>query len=91
MGNDIEEVILRLTKQHPKVRIVQLNQRHAADDNGLWFVSLGGVQVQLESSSGNCPFLLESNANDNRRNLQSIDEVIAALEDELMIHEGKGK
>lgn len=59
------------------MRISQLQVRHpGADDDGLWFFRKHGAvgEVQLESSSGNCPFLVESNFNDAREQASTVDD-----------------
>jgi hypothetical protein len=53
----------------PDVEWEQLWVSHAADDDGLWFFRRRGQQwwtVQIESSTGNCPFLIEGNGDGER-------------------------
>ena len=59
---DIEAIIRQLQLVQPDVRTEQLRVSHpGADDDGLWFFRhrTTDVEVQLESSTGNCPFLVE--------------------------------
>ena len=60
---DIELIISSLTEQFPAIQSEQLKVKHpGADDDGLWFFKHPDSphEVQLESSSGMCPFLFES-------------------------------
>jgi hypothetical protein len=83
MGTDIDEIKRRIGAAHPRVRVEHLRATHPADDDGLWFFRVGIVEVQLESSSGDCPFLVESSEHPTRRTVATIDEAVAALEEEL--------
>jgi hypothetical protein len=85
MARDIEEIRRRLLSAHPQVVVQQLQVSHPADDDGLWFFRATSVEVQLESSSGNCPFLVESSHGPLRRVVNSIDEAVAALVEELRL------
>lgn len=63
MPRDIDGVIASLHDFWPGVRVAQLRVLHAeADDDGLWFVSHpdGRGEVQIESSRGTLPFLVEA-------------------------------
>jgi hypothetical protein len=42
-----------------------------------------GIEIQLESSSGWCPFVLESDAHARRRDIRSVEEAVRAVEEEL--------
>ena len=59
--HDIEAVISGVRLQLPAVAVVQMHQSHPADDAGLWWFRLPGVSrdIQLESSTYDCPFLVE--------------------------------
>ena len=83
MASDIDEIKRRLTSVYPQVHVEQLRVTHPADDDGLWFFRVGLVEVQLESSSGNCPFLLESSGHPRRRTVATVDGAVAALIEEL--------
>lgn len=83
MASDIEEITRRVTTNHPEVTVTRLKVTHPADDDGLWFFSAKGMEVQLESSSGTCPFLLESDAHDRRRRVCSVEEAVRAVEEAL--------
>lgn len=79
---DIEQVIESIQKFHPAVNVRQIEVSHpGADDDGLWFFSKddGEVEVQLESASGMCPFLVETNEHDSRATTSSIGETIEVL------------
>jgi len=59
--HDIEAVITEVRSEVPSVLVVQMHQTHPADDDGLWWFRLPGVSrdIQLESSTYDCPFLVE--------------------------------
>ena len=82
MDRDIDLIIEKLKADIPGVRIEQLKVNHpGADDDGLWFVNIYGRkgEVQLESSYGVCPFLIESDFNDSRFDAHSIEEAVATV------------
>jgi hypothetical protein len=63
MGRDIEEIIQKVKDRMPNVIVSQLTVSHpGVDDDGLWYFKVPGVEgdIQLESSSGQCPFFIES-------------------------------
>ena len=63
MRRDIDQIIERLRSELPGAQITQLQVTHPeADDDGLWFVKVPGQrgEIQIESSSGTCPFVIES-------------------------------
>ena len=59
--HDIEAVISGVRSLIPSVIVVQMQQSHPADDDGLWWFRLPGVSrdIQIESSTYDCPFLVE--------------------------------
>ena len=61
MPHDIERVVTDVRKLIPEVEVVQMEKYHAADDDGIWWFRLPEVKedIQIESSTGNCPFLVE--------------------------------
>ncbi|MFL5330712.1 MAG: hypothetical protein ACJ8C4_17570 [Gemmataceae bacterium] len=61
MGRDIDRVIALVRNRLPSVSVVQWHKKHPGDDDGIWWFRLPGVErdIQLESSFGTCPFLVE--------------------------------
>ena len=62
MDRDIDRVIAALVGKWPAIQYGQLRVAHpGADDAGLWFFThpAGSGEVQVESSTGNIPFLIE--------------------------------
>src|SRR5258706_9294182 len=59
---DIQEVTKQIKLLLPHVVVKQLTVTHDTDDDGIWWFSLPGVDhdIQIESSSGACPFLIET-------------------------------
>jgi hypothetical protein len=58
---DIETIVTIVKAALPRVACEQLKGTHPADDDGLWFFSTPDSknQVQIESPTGMCPFLVE--------------------------------
>lgn len=58
---DIERVIARVSEVLPNLEVRQLFATRPEDDDGLWWLGLPDVRpgLQLESSTGECPFLFE--------------------------------
>jgi hypothetical protein len=78
---DIDRIINIVRIRHPEIAISQLQVVHpGADDDGLWFFVKPTNEVQLESSSGNCPFLIEENASDVRLTATSVEQALQMLE-----------
>jgi hypothetical protein len=61
MNRDIDRIIALVRDRLPSVSVVQWHKTHPSDDDGIWFFRLPGVErdIQLESSFGTCPFLVE--------------------------------
>jgi hypothetical protein len=76
---DIESIIESLTGTHPEMTHEQLRARHpGADDDGLWFFRHPRCpyEVQLESATGQCPFLIETSARHPARIAGTVDEAV---------------
>ena len=79
---DIEQVIQRIISICPTIKIRQLEVLHpGADDDGLWFFTWPGsnLQVQIESPNGMCPFLIETDESNRRFTSLSIEETVEIL------------
>lgn len=82
MLRDIDHIIERLKAEVPGIQVSQLQvARPGADDDGLWFIKVPGrsEEVQIESSNGVCPFLVESDFSPDRLYGQNIDEVVSLV------------
>jgi hypothetical protein len=74
---DVDRVIELVRATFPDVIWSQLQVKYPADDDGLWFFHLPGQRpgkVQIESSSGMCPFLIEGDTTTERFNGGSPEE-----------------
>jgi hypothetical protein len=82
MPRDIDSIITRLARAHPQVAVEQLRVSHPGDDDGIWFFKVPGSpsEAQLESSTGMCPFAIESDATEERAMAVSVDDAISSLE-----------
>lgn len=61
MERDIDRVMALVRARLPSVSVTQWHKKHPGDDDGIWWFRLPGVEqdIQLESSFGTCPFLVE--------------------------------
>ena len=75
----VVNAILRIVRAaYPDVACEQLQVAHpGADDDGLWFITRPGVanEVQIESSTQGCPFLIEHERTPERWSGDTIDDV----------------
>jgi len=65
MARDIDIVIEKVRSRHPAVVVEQLKVAHPGlDDDGIWFFRLPPEKkdVQVESSTGAAPFVVEGDA-----------------------------
>jgi hypothetical protein len=79
---DIDAIEIQLQSWRPDIVFEQLRVRHpGTDDDGVWLVRLpdNPAEVQLESSTGSCPFLVESNTSTERLNAPSVGEAFLAV------------
>ena len=79
---DIERIIATFKAEYPSVMVQQLKVSHpGADDDGLWFFrkSDSGLEVQIESSAGMCPFLIETDEDNTRLTTATVDETIKTV------------
>ena len=77
---DIDAIIAQLLLVQPDISSSQLTALHPrADDDGLWFFRhpATDVEVQLESSTGTCPFLFESSGWSDRLTASSVEQAVA--------------
>jgi hypothetical protein len=87
---DVERIIERVREICPAVTIHQLKVLHpGADDDGLWFFSKpeSSFEVQIESASGMCPFLIETDESGTRYTAGSVEEAVKTLS--TLLHLGK--
>ena len=58
---DVDRIIELVKERFPTVVVDQLKVTHPADDDGIWFFSLPPIhkEIQIESSTGMCPFAVE--------------------------------
>jgi hypothetical protein len=61
MPCDIDSIIAQVRRRLPAVAVTQMHKSHPGDDDGIWWFRLPNVakDIQIESSSGNCPFIVE--------------------------------
>jgi hypothetical protein len=79
---DIDAVIDQLLLACPGISVEQLTVLHpGADDDGLWFFRLpmSDTELQLESTTGNCPFLMESSATVDRLTVDTVAQAVAMI------------
>ncbi len=82
MTKDIDRIIEEVRKRLPSIRVVQMEKVHPADDDGLWWFRMPGVEhdIQIESPSGNVPFFIEGdNAQGKQAWASSVERVVEAI------------
>ena len=78
-NRDIDEITKAVKKEFPNVEIYQLKVTNPADDDGIWYFWLGentDDEIQVENSYGQCPFLTETNRNNNRKWGNTVEETV---------------
>lgn len=81
-SRDIEAIIAQVQQKLPQVNVQQHVVSHPGiDDDGVWWFSLPDVKkdIQIESSSGTCPFLVEHDDMTSRNQAQQgrkVEEVV---------------
>jgi len=85
---DIDQIIAAARERLPDLVVEQHQQSWPGDDDGLWFFSLPGIakDIQLESSYGMCPFIVEhsdmkssTDAETARSIEEAVEKVVAYL------------
>lgn len=79
---DVKRIIKAIKEISPDLSVRQLTVSHpGADDDGLCFFEQPNseYEVQIESSTGMCPFLIETGESDARVEARSIEEAVATL------------
>lgn len=82
--HDIEDAIEGIRAVVPSVTVVQMHRTHPADDDGLWWFRLPAISrdIQLESSTSDCPFLVEHSdmaATSDAFRVHSVPDAVAAV------------
>jgi hypothetical protein len=89
MSRDIDRVIVALQRSYNDIVAQQLRVLHpGVDDDGLWFFTRRGCseEVQVESSTGSAPFLVESD-NAPPVTANTVDETIRLVAARLGLSE----
>ena len=87
---DVERIIEQVRELYPVVKVKQLIVLHlGADDDGLWFFTQpeSPFEVQIGSSNGTCPFLIETDETDARFTTNSVEETVQTLS--VLLHLAK--
>jgi len=91
-GKDIELVIRAIRSSMPIVIVRQYEVMKGSDDDGVWNFSLeaGGKNIQLESSTYNCPFVIETDEQCCKEALKAndVEEVVRLVLTYLRAVEG---
>jgi hypothetical protein len=81
MDRDIDKLIREIQRLYPGVAVEQLPVKHpGVDDDGLWFFRHPdrSIEVQVESSTGALPFLIEVDHHPPRKT-QSVGEAVSVV------------
>ena len=79
---DVDAIIQQLRLAYPGISAEQLNVLHpGADDDGLWFIRhpASSTEIQLESPTGNAPFLVESSGSTDRQLADTVQQAVALV------------
>lgn len=81
---DVDHVLAAVLRSIPNVEITQYTQYRPFDDEGLWFFRVPGAKkdIQIESSSGECPFFIEHSdmkSSTEAINANSIDDTVKVV------------
>jgi hypothetical protein len=88
-GNrDIDTIINRIKELDSLVDILQLEAKYSGDDDGIWYFRLDGAEVQVESSDGMSPFLIEGDKESQVVSNANIDMTISSICEFLGINGG---
>jgi hypothetical protein len=85
MTPDLREIIDGVSSALPEVAWDQLVVSFPADDDGLWFFRRPGVsgqEVEIESSTGVCPFYIEADDAEpdwGRTPAETVEKIVALL------------
>jgi hypothetical protein len=83
MTRDIDIIIEKVREHLPTAAVNQLMVVNPTDDDGIWWFSLPDVErdVHVESSFGNCPFLIETTEQSSEEALRasSVDQAVQQI------------
>jgi len=83
VSRDIDQIIEEVKVRLPDVQVQQLSVSHpGVDDDGLWFFGLPGIKkdIQIESSYGVCPFIIEHSNMKSSSDAETAHSVEEAVE-----------
>jgi hypothetical protein len=77
-------------RAHPVLKWTRLWVKYPADDDGLWFfwIPEKGGDVQIESTYGVCPFIVETDKNNECFHGGTVEEVAAKVVEWLALPGG---
>ena len=93
MELDADKIIEAIKEKFPGTKV---NEWDAMNPRSfyysLWFFNIPNVdgEIQIESTSGNCPFLVESCLNDDRYNGDTVEEVVSIIEKLVVTYSKQG-
>jgi hypothetical protein len=84
---DIDLIIEKVKQEMSDVGVYQLKKKLPTDDDGIWWFYLPDVKpdIQIESSYGMCPFIVETNEQSSydARKADTVDEAVSMIIDYL--------
>ncbi|REK24939.1 MAG: hypothetical protein DWQ42_12675 [Planctomycetota bacterium] len=82
---DIDRIIEQVESRLPNVLVRKHTVRHpGVDDDGIWWFSLPNIEkdIQIESSNGTCPFIVEHddmNSSAEAEVANTVDEAVEKI------------
>ena len=87
---DVQQVIVLVRRAYPVAKWTRLTVKHPGDDDGIWFFWLPDRpgEVQIESSFGVCPFIVETDKHNEVFTGASVQEVAGKVVEWLALPGG---
>jgi hypothetical protein len=79
---DVDRIIEGVRQTFPEAVVDQLKVTHPADDDCIWYFHLPENpkdDIQIESSYGNCPFLIENMRSNDCRRGKSVEQIVSII------------
>ena len=79
---DVGTIVARVRDVFPDMVVQQLSVTHPTDDDGIWYFHRPEApddDIQIESSYGLCPFLIEDSRSSLARRGETVSDVVRMI------------
>jgi hypothetical protein len=85
LDRDIDQITASVRARLPDVEVDQWVKQDPTDDDGIWYFKRPGTtgEIQLESTSGNCPFTVESDGMKGSKQAKTQEAAVQLITDYL--------